>query len=287
MKVPVAMFLYRRPDQTARVFESIRAYQPPTLILIADGPKPGEETLTRAARKAIENVDWPCVVYRVYSDENLGSGVRQSSGLNRVFSHVHEAIILEDDCLPDPSFFTFCEEMLERYKFDYEVMAISGDNFLPGPASEESYHFSRFPHMWGWATWKRAWTRYEYKPKTLAIPPCDPIMAAHWCNIWGNLMRGDIDAYDYQFMFAMWKYDGLCITPRVNMVKNIGFGVGATNMTHDGAHPSPEAAPMTFPLVHPAKIEAHAAADQWEEQNLYLNKYGRWHLASMLVEAEK
>ena len=100
-------------------------------------------------------------------------------------------------------------------------------------------------------------------------------MAAHWTNIRNAITTGAIDCYDYQWMFAMWQRDGLCITPAVNMVHNIGFGEGATNMTHEGVHPNPPSVPMAFPLRHPAKVEALVAADRWEEANIYLPRASR------------
>lgn len=287
MKTPVALFLYRRPEQTARVFAAIRAAKPPVLFLLADGPKPGEEAVCQAAREAVTKIDWPCSVSCIFTHENRGSKVTQSEGISHVFDLVDRCIFLEDDCLPDPTFFPYCEELLTQYADEPRVMAISGDNFQPDEFhAPDTYHFSRYPHMWGWATWRRAWAHYDAAPSSLTLRSPNPLAAAHWRNILNHVNAGNIDAYDYQFMFAMWKHDGLCVTPHVNLIHNIGFGEGATNMTHAGVHPNPPSAPITFPLQHPSVVVPHAAADAWEMDNLYFAPHVRRDLARRLFIME-
>ena len=164
MDTAVALIIFRRPELTARVFERIREARPPKLFVIADGPRPGnaeDVRLCANTRAVVEEVDWPCEVVRDFADENLGLKRRIPSGLDRVFEEVTEAIILEDDCLPDPSFFPYCEELLERYRDDERVIHISGSQLLPDPPKKWSYHFSRGPAVWGWATWRRAWELYD------------------------------------------------------------------------------------------------------------------------------
>jgi hypothetical protein len=159
VNTPIAFFIFNRPDTTARVFEAIRQAQPSKLLVVADGPRstrPGEAEKCAATRAIIDQVDWECEVLTNYSDVNLGCRHRVSSGLDWVFEQVEEAIILEDDCLPHPTFFRFCEELLEWYRHDHRIVAISGDNFQNGHQSGEfSYYFSRYVHIWGWATWRR------------------------------------------------------------------------------------------------------------------------------------
>ena len=163
MRTPVAFLIYRRPDLTARVFEAIARAKPPVLLVVADGPKDaGEEARCAAAREVIEKVDWPCEVRRNYSDANLGCRERVATGLDWVFRQVEEAILLEDDCLPSPDFFAFCEAMLERFRNDDRVGHVSGSNSDRGRASREtSYYFSRYSTIWVWATWRRAWKDYD------------------------------------------------------------------------------------------------------------------------------
>ena len=164
METAVALILFRRPEQTARVFERIREARPENLFLIADGPRLGnaeDERECARARAVVEKVDWPCEVHRDFADQNLGLKRRIPSGLDGVFDEVEEAIILEDDCLPHPSFFPYCEELLARYRDDERIVHISGSQLLPEPPSEWSYHFSRGPAVWGWATWRRAWRLFD------------------------------------------------------------------------------------------------------------------------------
>ncbi len=174
LTTPVAFIIFKRPDTTRKVFEEIRRAKPPKLLVIADGPRPnivGEAEKCAAARAIIDSVDWECEVLKNYSDENLGCKQRVSSGLDWVFDNVEEAIILEDDCLPHPTFFRFCEELLEKYRGDERIMTIGGTNLLKNWKSDiQSYHCSNYFNCWGWATWKRVWKHYDVDMK-----------------LWGNL----------------------------------------------------------------------------------------------------
>lgn len=156
----IVFLIFNRPEETARTFAAIKAARPSTLLVVADGPRldrAGEQELCARTRTVIDGVDWPCEVLRNFADANIGCGRRVSSGLDWAFSQVDEAVILEDDCLPDPSFFPYCDELLERYRTDERIMMVSGNNFQNGASRTwDSYYFSRLPHCWGWATWRRA-----------------------------------------------------------------------------------------------------------------------------------
>nr|MBA3765731.1 glycosyltransferase family 2 protein [Acidobacteriota bacterium] len=169
MNVPVALIIFNRADTTARVLAEIAKARPSKLLVIADGPRadhPDDAEKCLAARAAIDRVNWDCEVLTNYSEVNLGCGARPSSGLDWVFENVAEAIILEDDCLPHPTFFPFCAELLERHRDDERVMMISGDNFQFGrKRTQYSYYFSRYTHTWGWATWRRAWRYFDREIK--------------------------------------------------------------------------------------------------------------------------
>ena len=169
LKTPVAFIIFKRPEETQRVFAEIRKVKPPKLLVVADGPrpdKPGEDRQCAAARAIIEQVDWECEVLQNYADRNLGCRLRVSSGLDWVFDTVEEAIIIEDDCLPHPTFFRFAEELLERYRDDSRIMSISGQNVQFGrKRTDYSYYFSRYNHCWSWASWRRAWQYYDVEMK--------------------------------------------------------------------------------------------------------------------------
>jgi hypothetical protein len=272
--VPVALILFNRPELTARAFEAIRAARPTRLFLIADGPRDqGERDLTDAARDVVSNVDWSCDVQRKFADANLGCRASVSQGLDWVFDRCDEAIILEDDCLPDPTFFPYCDQLLHHYRDDPRVAMISGDNFQPTPRTDgPSYYFSAIAHVWGWATWRRAWRRwYDVSMKTwpadresawLRDLLLDDEVRTTYRRAFDAAYEGRVDTWDAQWQLAVWRSRGLVALPRVNLVSNIGFGVTAT---HTRRADSPDAnlptAAVRFPLVHPPAIRRDAEAD--------------------------
>lgn len=169
VSTPVAFFIFNRPVLTEIVFEAIAKAKPKKLLVVADGPRfaEEEEKCQKARAAVIDKINWECEVLTNFSDRNQGCKYRVSSGLDWVFSEVEEAIILEDDCLPAPSFFRFCETLLARYRDDERVMTISGDNFQLGNSrTEYSYYFSKYTHIWGWASWRRAWQHYDVDMKS-------------------------------------------------------------------------------------------------------------------------
>lgn len=273
---PVAFLVFNRPDTTARVFEAIRKARPPKLLVVADGPrtdKPGEAERCAAVRRIIDGVDWTCEVLKNYSDVNLGCKQRVSSGLEWVFNTVEEAIILEDDCLPHPTFFPFCEELLDRYRNDERVAMISGDNFQFGQRrTEYSYYFSIYPHIWGWASWRRTWKMYDVDMRSwpevrdggwLHDIFGDARTVRYWTGIFDRAYRNEIDTWDYQLAFSLWIQAGLIILPNVNLVSNIGFGEGASHTNSGNIVANMPAEPMALPLRHPHFVVRNAQADRY------------------------
>jgi len=280
LKTPVAFIIFNRPDTTERVFSEIAKAKPPKLLVIADGPRanrPGEAERCATTRAVIERVDWPCEVLTNFSDVNLGCKGRVSSGIDWVFENVEEAIILEDDCLPDPSFFRFCEEMLGRYRHDQRIGMISGDNFQFGRRhGEDSYYFSKYVHIWGWATWRDRW-RGAYDVNIELWPMVrdngrlqdlvfDKDEANYWAAIFERVHQGGIDTWDYQWVFANWVEGRLSILPSVNLISNIGFGVDATHTTGISPLADLPAEAMQFPLVHPALRARNGSADRFSDR---------------------
>ena len=283
LQVPVAFIIFNRPDTTARVFAEIARARPSKLIVVADGPRaefPGEAELCARARAVIDAVDWKCEVATDFSDRNLGCRARVSSGLDFVFSQVEEAIILEDDCLPHSSFFPFCESLLQKYRDEDRVMAISGDNFHRGRRyTDRSYFFSRFVHIWGWASWRRAWNHYDVDiqqwhtlRRTNWLQELFEINedVMYWREVFDRLAARQIDTWDYQWLFACWARGGLSITPEVNLVSNIGFAGSATHTT--AVNSDMANLPLVdigLPLRHPLSIERNRAADDFETRTLF------------------
>lgn len=270
MKTPVALVIFRRPDLTAMVLDAVRPARPSELYVIADGPrpdKPGEAEACAAARAVIDTVDWDCRVHRHYSETNLGCGRRPASGIDWLFERVDSAIILEDDCIPHPSFFGFCDEVLDRYRDDERVMHISGCTYRAEAwDTDYSYFFSRYPACWGWATWARAWKHFDIHcadwPKLrgtgfLTDVLGEPAVEAYWGSRFDEANRAEpgLHFWDYQWAFACWANSGLAVCPRRNLISNIGTGDGATHTTSN--HTETMALPtfeVTLPLQHPANV---------------------------------
>lgn len=277
MQTAVVFFIFNRTDTTKQVFEAIRRAKPPKLLVVADGPRAnraGETEKCVATRAVIDQVDWDCQVLTNYSEVNLGCGVRVSTGINWVFSQVEEAIFLEDDCLPHLHFFDFCEELLERYRDDSRIMHISGNCHLlgyPKKVSKYSYYFSRYPLIWGWATWRRAWQHYDFKmsnlPKILEEGWLDNIFDNHReVYVWTRNLSGAIrsDTWDYQWLLTCWMQNGLSIHPTVNLVSNIGFNAEATHTSHQGNTLSNlPTKPIGSPLHHPPFVVRDVRADRY------------------------
>ncbi|HEY6643531.1 hypothetical protein [Povalibacter sp.] len=281
---PVLFIVFNRPDTTRRVFEAIRAARPPRLYVAADGPRPhkaGEVERCEEVRRIATAVDWPCELKTLMSDENLGCKVGESSGMNWFFENELEGIVLEDDCLPDPSFFTYCDDLLERYRDDPLVMHISGDNFISDTwKPEESYYFSQYVHGWGWASWRRAWQHYDVDMRSWRSGnkrefleralPGQPDARLFWGDIFDRTVNGQIDTWDYQWVYACWKQGGLSCMPKINLISNIGFGEGATHTSNpDGKHARLGVGSLDTPLKHPTVIEASVYADRWSSENVF------------------
>lgn len=275
LKTPVAFMIFNRPDFTARVFAEIARARPSKLLVVADGPRfnrPGEAKKVAATRAIVEQVDWPCEVLKNYAETNLGCKRRVSSGLDWVFQTVEEAIILEDDCLPHPTFFRFCEELLEKYRNDERVMHISGSNFQFGRSrGEGSYYFSRYTHIWGWASWLRAWRHFDVQmgqwtcvedQEMFLRDFANPAEKRFWKAVWNAVCKSEIDTWDFQWAFACLARGALSIVPNVNLVSNIGFGTESTNTAKADDAANQPTCTMEFPLVHPHAVTRDAEADE-------------------------
>ncbi len=282
LHTPVALFIYNRPETTERVFAEIRNAKPQELLIIADGPKTsrnGDMERCAAARALVEKVDWECHVRKAYSEVNIGCGRRISSGLDWVFQRVDRAIILEDDCLPHPSFFRFCQELLERYAGEDRIAMIGGNNFNRSEPSNSSYAFSMYPLTWGWASWARAWKHYDHQirqwPSLRTGGWLGELLesrwsAVYWRNIFEKVHQGRMDVWDYQWAFSCWTNHLLAIHPSVNLVSNIGFGNTATH-TKDPAckRAGYPIHPISFPLSHPPVITRDRKMDREIERTVH------------------
>lgn len=275
LDTPVLLLVFNRPDTTQRVFEAIRQAKPRKLFIAADGPRPSRpDDAARCAqvREMVGRVDWDCEVKTLFREENLGCGRAVSGAITWFFDQVERGIILEDDTLPSPSFFTFCQTLLAHYQNDERVMHIGGTRF-PGRKrfAGDSYYFSRYPNIWGWASWASAWRSYQLQLNDQL--PVDQLLAsttphftkkeiAYWSRCFAATSTDPNHTWDYQWYFTIWQREGICITPGKNLVTNIGFGADGTHTFNaDWEIANLPRYDMTFPLKHPGKLEIHRKND--------------------------
>lgn len=294
LTTPIVLIIFKRPHTTKQVFEVIRQIQPCQLFVIADGPNPQhpeEVEKCAAARAILEQVDWKCEVYKNYSDINLGCKQRVSTGLDWVFSQVEEAIILEDDCIPELSFFRFCQELLERYRHNERVFQITGENTHGYRCSDSSYYFSAYSFYWGWATWQRAW---QYFDGTLKQWPelresqwledylGDRPASEYWSEIF-DLTYNNFNSWGWAWTFNCFVNKGLSVVPNHNVISNVGFGVDAAHTTWevDEIANLPTQA-IKFPLQHPTEVKVNIQAEGVIDKMRFT---GRKHLRGMQQNA--
>lgn len=286
LTAPVLFLLFNRPDTTLRVFDSIRKVKPAKLYVAADGPrenKPGEDEKCQETRSIIKQIDWECDVHTLFREKNSGCKRAISSSIDWFFENVEEGIVLEDDCLPDESFFWFCQELLARYRDDNRIMHIGGTNFQSGQErGDGSYYFSRYSHIWGWAGWRRAWKYYDVEIKSwhkfqeqnqINNVFADRETQKLWMKKLQAAYEGKKNTWDIQWDYAIWSQNGLCILPNVNLVSNIGFGQSA-------AHPSDEnnrfANMKTYSIneiIHPLFVLPDEKADEWTFRTHYRRSF--------------
>ena len=239
--IPILFLIFRRPDVTVRVFEEIRKQQPRQLFIAADGGRTPEEhercELTR--QSVLDMIDWECDVKTLFRSENLGCRKAVSFAITWFFEHVEMGIILEEDCLPHPSFFPYCEELLKRYKDDTRIMCISGDNFQNGQErGNADYYFSNIMHCWGWASWRRAWKlndakmdNYQYFKNENIISNIysDTNIQAWLISTLDSVYEQRLSSWAFIWFYSILCNNGLNILPNKNLVSNIGFDEESTH----------------------------------------------------------
>ena len=279
LDTPVVLIVFNRPEPTRRVFAAIAKARPSRLLVIADGPRaerPGEADRCDEVRQIVSRVDWPCNVDNNFAAENMGCRRRMISGLNWAFSLVEEAIILEDDCLPDPSFFRYCTLLLERYRENSQIGVISGFNFQGSFRHSSSYYFSPLMSIWGWATWRRSWQQYDEHMKAWPETKRNGLLkllfpngriVAYWENIFDQMYDGNgPNTWDYQWIFTSFNRKWLNIIPATNLIQNIGFDQDATHTKKSDPLAAVPADTMAFPLRHPFAITP------WQARTMKLQK---------------
>jgi hypothetical protein len=285
MNSAVLLILFNRPESTQKVFNSIKEARPPRLYISADGPRQdraNESKLCNEVRKIATDVDWPCEVRTNFQTSNLGCKKGVSSAINWFFENELEGIILEDDVVPVISFFKYCDQMLDKYRNTNKVMMISGSNLVANEySSEDSYLFSRYVHIWGWATWRRAWNEYDVSMKewknTTQLQSKRCVSSEFtgneefWYSIFDLVADNKIDTWDYQWVYACWKNGGVSINPNVNLINNIGFDTNAThtNFVKPAFVSNNPARELSFPLLHPKIVSEDLVYNQKNEKIVY------------------
>src|SRR5260221_761939 len=282
---PVLMIVFNRPDHARKVFEKVRAVRPPKLYIAVDGPRknrPDDETLVRQTIRIFDDIDWPCEVKRLVRQENMGCRLAVSSAITWFFEQEEQGVILEDYCVPDQSVFTYCDYLLKKYKDVQTVMHINGVNFQDdnwrGPGS---YYFSRICHVWGWASWRRAWEKYditmqgmeEFFDHGLYKSIANYKGSGEYCkNAFMQVTNGIIDTWDYQWGFSVWKNNGLSLSPNFNLISNIGFDQMATHTRRFDPRVSDKALSMAEAVIKdPTVMVPDYYADLYSFNKLFIS----------------
>jgi len=285
-ETPILFLIFNRADTTQRVFDAIRECRPKTLYVAADGPreqKEGEIDKCEQARDIIKQIDWNCELKTLFRDKNLGCKMAVSSAISWFFENEEYGIILEDDCLPDFSFFSFCEELLIKYKDDERIGHISGNCFLPHLFDkDESYSFASLPHIWGWATWRRVWEKYDVnlsywtnssKKKRKQLFNCkrEEIYFSSFISDSIKECNG-VHAWDCQYVYSLRLQNQLSIYPSVNLVTNIGLNTAeATHSSWKNRTNYILSQPIKFPLKHPQHIMRNREIDHYTLKNKFFS----------------
>jgi hypothetical protein len=288
MNTPVLFLVFNRPHCTKQSLQAIRAARPSKLYIAADGPRRGRDEELQATdmvRAIATAVDWPCEVSKLFQTGNLGCKHAVVSALDWFFTNEESGIIIEDDCLPSPDFFPYCEALLQRYANTEEVALISGANFVPHPAEHKyTYRFSRYANIWGWASWRRTWQSYD---KDIAFWPSwkssnewahifpDPVERRYWERILDATHDGQIDTWDYQLAACMWRRHMYSVCPNTNLVANIGFDSSATHTRQTVKQLS---LGHVGKILHPPEVRLDVHSDTWFFDNQLGGRFMKWPL---------
>ena len=283
MRVPVVLIVFRRPELTKRVLKALQHSKPTKLYVIADGPRSGSETdesLVQQTRALFDDLSWDCEVVREFSDTNLGLRERVLTGLDFVFAREEFAIILEDDCVPNSSFFRFAEELLQKYERHQEIALVSANNFGFVQRPSNSYFFSSHAHIWGWATWKRTWDEFRSNARERFVADIsyqeilDLIPTRGKRRAMEKMLQVEktLDSWAINFSVFCYQNQKLVAVPKVNLALNIGFGANSTHTKFESYADEIPAGEVRFPLRHPERLEANL----WEMRKESLGKSLRW-----------
>ena len=303
MDVAILLLLWRRPIHTKKLINAIGKVNPNKIYISCDGPIKNDiknEKLVKLTRDIVlKEINWDCQIKTNFLDINKGCKVAVSDGINWFFKNEEEGIILEDDCLPNKTFFLFCQSLLEKYRNDQRIWAICGNGYQFNNTKEESYFYSRYVDVWGWATWRRCWEKYDGDIKSWEHNKDLSFMKNifedqrelnYWKRIFNNLFYNNIpDTWDYQWQYLCFINSGMICMPYINLVKNIGFGEGATHTTEEYLSPNfdlNKQEELKFPLKHPSLFIRSKKCDQ-HLQNIFYSGYPIFSFKGSIILFQK
>ena len=280
--VPVLLIGFNRPESMRSVIDAVRTAAPRSVFFAVDGPRSdstsdGEKV--QATRDLVQEIDWPCEVHTLFREVNLGCAEGVSRAITWFFEHVSEGIILEDDIIPTPDFFPFVSEMLNRYRNDHRVFSVTGSNRIPTSTlnTSNSYRFCSVPQVWGWGTWRDRWETYSLDisgwrkqlptKKLLTTVGGSPPAFVLWSANFDLMARMMVNTWDLQLVYCAMRQKGLTVTPNVNLVTNIGWGIDSTHTQEVPPHLQPTDH-LTFPLES-VPVMQDLAMDKWTNKNVY------------------
>ncbi len=279
-ETPILFLTFNRFEKTKLVFDRIKNIKPTQLFISSDGYRPnvvGEKKNVEKIRNfLLDEINWECDVFTKFNDYNLGCKIGVSSAIDWFFENVSEGIILEDDCLPNQSFFVFCDVLLKKYRHDVSIGMISGNGIGTSRINynESSYTFSKYPMIWGWASWKRVWDLYELNPNyddkeiNQILRSVGTKSKNFWINVYEKLRYNRIDTWDYQVTFTFLKNSLISVIPTKNLISNIGFDSEATHTKKDKLENSIlDTQEIDFPLISPKIKKPNIILDRYYESS--------------------
>lgn len=300
--VPVLLVTFNRPDNAQKIFNAIKQVRPAKLYLFSDAPRKGNETdasNVNKCRSLLEQVDWHCEVKTKFETVNQGCGPGPMSAISWMFQNEEKGIILEDDCLPDESFFSYCEYMLDKYEHQPRVMHIAGTRWNDEYKVESKDHFfSTIGHIWGWATWKRAWQLYDYEMrswekkkgrKLIKSRLQNRLLTEFWVDSFEYTYRNNPrlkHAWDYQWQYTLFQHNGLSVVPDVNLVSNIGVqGVHSSENDADKTSFHRHTSPWLNKRQHHQTIMPQHDFDQYHIEHFFMRDVKAVRKMKLLIKS--
>lgn len=282
-ETPILLITFNRLETTKKVFKKIREQKPRKLYLASDGARDqlsGEEYKVNVIRDYLKsNVDWNCEVHTLFHEKNLGCKFAPQNAITWFFENEEKGIILEDDCLPSDSFFHYCQTLLNHFEEDLRIFTISGFTFEQDKIKcQDSYFFSTFPMIWGWATWRNRWKKnllaisnYNDINKDSLVENFSDNQAVNKAIINNSKLsiENKIDAWDYLWIYTNFLNNALSIVPAKSLINNIGFGEDATHTKAVRTFKNPQNNEMNEELSHPQAIVPNRKYDNYIFKEVY------------------